>query len=149
MSLISLASLVIGILVAFKLMHEGVELLKGHFPDMSAMLPYLSFIIIFILTVIGLYLAGRLLKTTFKITVFLNVADNILGGLFGLLKWGFGVSIILWLTHYVNILIPEDLKKGSLCFYLMIEMAPAMISWFDFLIPYARDLFEMIKENLQ
>jgi membrane protein required for colicin V production len=146
LEIISLLAFVLAIIGGFKLLHTGMELLDRHFDINGNLLPFVAFIAIFILIVVGMNLLGKLLKKVLDLTL-LGSVDNIAGLILGALKWAFGISILLWLTSYVGLLLPEKYVDGSLLYGYVEPIAPITVDYISTIFPMANDLFDSI-ENL-
>jgi membrane protein required for colicin V production len=144
MEIVSLLAFVLAIIGGFKLLHTGMELLDQHFDINGNLLPYVAFIVIFILIVIGLNMLGKMIKKALDMTL-LGSVDNIAGLILGTLKWAFGISILLWLTSYVGLLLPEEYINQSMFFGYVEPIAPVTVDYISTIFPFANDLFEMIE----
>ena len=94
MEIVSLLAFVVAILVAFKTLHLGIELIRPYI-SAESFLPLISFVIIFIGVVLLINLAGKLIKKFLDITL-LGKVDDIAGAVLGAFKWAFGLS-----THFM------------------------------------------------
>ena len=144
MELATILAFVLAIIGGFKLLHWGMGLLDTHFEVNGNLLPYLTFILIFIGIILLVNLIGKMLKRVLDMTL-LGSFDAFAGALVGLLKWIFGVSVILWLTTNVGLLIP-DYINDSLLYPYIINIAPSVVGYVAILWPLAEDLFHPIKE---
>ena len=85
--------LIFGIYLAFKFgnMFESVAAKIVH---NSTLLPYFSFFLIFSLVILAMVLLAKLFEGILKITN-LNMFNKVAGALFGLLKFGLIISVLL------------------------------------------------------
>lgn len=141
---IGLAAHIFGIIGALKLMQEGIDFLIVYFPHMPKILPFLSFIIIFMGISIGIYLLGMLIKKGLSFTIFAGTLDNVMGAVVSLLQWIFMLSIVVWLTKQSN-LIPVEHIRDSIIFNYLDDLAPLVVEKLKFLMPFANDLFQSIR----
>lgn len=148
MEIVSLVAFVLAIIGGFKLLHTGMELLEQHFEINGNLLPYIAFIVIFILIVVGLNLLGKILKKVLDMTL-LGSVDNLSGLILGTLKWAFGISVILWLTSYVGMLIPDSYVEDSILYSYIEPIAPVTVDYISTILPFANNLFEMIEDLIQ
>ncbi len=102
MGLISLVAIILGVFGGFKLMGEGMIFLQREFNADKSVLPYLSFIAIFILIVVLVNILGKLVKASIDQT-FLGTLDAGMGAILGIVKWLFMVSVVLWLLDSLEI----------------------------------------------
>jgi membrane protein required for colicin V production len=141
MELISIAALILGIIGGFQLMHQGVAYLDDHIALDSKILPFLSFLLIFIVIVVGVHFVGRALRFTMRLTP-LGMLDSLGGAALGLLKWAFGLSVLLWLLEMADVNIPAE----STIYYQLKAFAPMVIEKSKAIFPFTQDLIDAIKE---
>lgn len=145
MELATILAFILAIIGGFKLLHLGMDLLDQHFDINGNILPYIAFIIIFIGIVLLVNLIGKMLKKVLDMTL-LGSLDSLAGALVGLLKWTFGVSVILWLTTNVGLLIPTAYINDSLFYPYIVNIAPTVVEYVSILWPLAEDIFHPIRE---
>lgn len=137
-------ALILGIIGGFKLLQLGINFLMEYFPNMPRLLPLLSFLLIFILIFIGIYFLGVAIKATLDFTIFAGTLDNVAGGILGFLQASFSLSVIVWLLKQSRV-IPIKYTSDSLVFKYLDNLAPYVVKFFEFLLPFAKDLFRSIK----
>ncbi len=142
---IGFLAMILGIIGAFKLLQEGIDFLIVYFPHMPKMVPFISFIVLFIAISTGVYLLGILIKKGLSFTIFSGSLDNFMGALVGLCQWAFMLSVVLWLIKESTLIIPEAYIKDSLLFNYIEQLAPMVVKKFEFVLPFAHDLFKSIK----
>lgn len=148
LEVISIIAFFLAIVGSFGLLHWGMDILNEHFNISGELLPYISFVLIFIGIVILVNIAGKLVKKIIEFAL-LGPVDKIAGALVSLLKWAFGLSIIIWLTDSFGVTIIEEWASDSLIYPYLLTFAPLIVDVFSGLMPFAQDLFEDIKELLQ
>ena len=148
MEIISLVALILGIIGGFALLHQGMNWLDQNVDINGNLLPYVSFILIFLIIVIGLSLLGKLIKKILDMTL-LGSIDSLTGGIIGVLKWAFGISVLLWLTTSFGLIIPEQTIEGSSLFGYIEPIAPVVVDYISTFFPFAQDLFESILKYIQ
>ena len=141
MELVSIAALILGIIGGFQLMHQGVAYLDDHVALDSKILPFVSFLLIFILIVVGVHFIGRALRFTMRLTP-LGMVDNLGGAAIGLLKWAFGLSVLLWLLEMAEVNVPTN----STIYHQLKAFAPMVIEKSKTIFPFTQDLIEAIKQ---
>lgn len=141
MSLFSLAAILLGIIGAFKLMGAGVVWLANQWSVDPTILPYISFLIIFLLIVILVKFTGSLLKASISETI-LGEADQILGGILGVIRYAFLMSVLIWIFSSMDMKLPESWKKDSLLLPKLEKTAPFISERVGSLIPSVKDLFQ-------
>lgn len=140
LELFFLIALVLGVFVGFKLMSWGVEYLSQKFNADTAILPYISFALIFIIVaVVVTFLGGRIKNSIDK--TFLGRMDAAAGAVLGLLKYAFSISIILWLVDSFKISLPESWVSDSILYPVVAHVAPTIASFFGDFLPFFKETF--------
>ena len=139
---------VLAVIGGFKLLHLGMAFLNAQFNIDGQWLPYLSFLIIFICIILIINLLGKFLKKILNMTL-LGSVDNIAGAIVAVLKWSFGISVLFWLTNSFGIQPPDSWTNQSVLYPFLITWAPQLVEYFSFVVPFAEDLFQMVRELLQ
>jgi membrane protein required for colicin V production len=140
MELISLAAILVGVLAGFKLMGEGMIILQDKFNADKDTLPYISFVIIFIIVVVLVRLLGKWIKDSIDKS-FLGTVDQTMGGALGVFKTLFMLSIIIWIMDSLKISLKSDWTEGSWLYPFTAKLAPKMASWIGGFIPLFKDIF--------
>ncbi len=147
MEIIGLAALILGIIGGFKLLQEGMSFLDQYFSISGQILPYLAFILIFILIVIAVNLIGKWTKKIMDMTL-LGSFDNAAGAILGILKWAFGVSALIWITTAFNVGLAESWNENSVIFPVVESFAPMVVTWLENVFPFLEGLYEMVRDFL-
>ena len=87
--LIGIVAFVLAIIAGFKLMEVGMVYLDEYIEGFNELLPFLSFIIIFLAIIILINMLGKLLKKMIDMTI-LGGFDSIAGAIVGVVKWAIG-----------------------------------------------------------
>jgi membrane protein required for colicin V production len=140
MELFSLVGIIAGILAGFKLMGLAMIFLSDRFNVDEKVLPYLAFALVFIIVVLLITLAGRLLKASIDKS-FLGRVDAVAGAVLGVLKFAFMLSVVLWITESLKLYLPERWTEDSYLLPLISGFAPAVTSWIGELVPAFKDIF--------
>lgn len=140
LELFFLIALVLGVFVGFKLMSWGVEYLSQKFNADTAILPYISFALIFIIVVVVVTFLGGRIKNSIDKT-FLGRMDAAAGAVLGLLKYSFSISIILWLVDSFKISLPESWVSDSILYPVVAHVAPTIASFFGDFLPFFKETF--------
>lgn len=141
MGLASLLAIVLGIFGGFKLMGEGMLFLQRHFNADQSVLPYLSFIVIFVGIVILVHLVGRTLKATIDKT-FLGSMDQAMGAVLGVVKSVFLLSVLLWILDSLKWAPNEEWTDASVLYPFVATFAPELASWAAGFIPFFKEIFK-------
>jgi membrane protein required for colicin V production len=135
-----LAALIIGVLVGFKFTGWGVEFLHKELNADTAVLPYISFFIIFVLVVILVIFIGNRIKHLMDDS-FLGKVDAAMGAALGVLKYAFCASVILWLARAVNLTFSESWTRGSWLYPWTVSFASHVADFFGGFIPFFKEIF--------
>ncbi|WP_416445990.1 CvpA family protein [Leeuwenhoekiella sp. A16] len=127
--LASLIALIAGIYGAIHFSYYAVDFLRERVSWSENTINLASFAITFIIIVIIISLAGKILT---KIADFamLGLVNRILGGIFGILKAAFIISVIIMFIAALNdrvSFIDEDVKNESILYQNVEMIAPMML----------------------
>ena len=109
------------------------EVIQDTFKYESQYMEYISFIVTFIVIVIGINLIGRVVDKLVE-AVALGFVNRLLGVAFGLLKGIIILSIVVHLINYVNdrfSFISQEKKKESLLYEPMTNISDTIFDFFD------------------
>lgn len=135
------AALILGVLIGFKLMGWGIELLHRQFNADTAFLPYLSFFIIFILVVLLVIFTGNRIRHLMDDT-FLGRVDSIAGAILGLVKYAFCASVVLWLAEKIELRFPATWTQGSWLYPKTLVFAKSVSEFFAGFLPFFKETFK-------
>ncbi len=146
LEIIGVLAFIIAIIGGFKLMEIGITYLKDYFDGVDHLLPFISFLIIFLAIILLINMLGKVIKKMIDMTL-LGGVDSFAGAIIGAVKWAIGLSIILWLTLNFGIELPGQ-DEDLVLYPFMVELGPNIISYLDVVIPFAEEMLESIKELL-
>ncbi|MEQ8424014.1 MAG: CvpA family protein [Cyclobacteriaceae bacterium] len=141
MGLVSLVAIVLGVFGGFKLMGEGMLLLQREFNADSTVLPYLSFLLIFVIIVVGVNILGRMIRATISKT-FLGTIDEAMGAILGVFKWLFMMSVILWILDSLEFSLSPQWTEGSFLFNYTSMFAAELAGWMSGFLPFFKETFK-------
>lgn len=141
MGLISLVAIVLGIFGGFKLMGEGMLFLQREFNADKSVLPYLSFLLIFILIVVIVNILGKIIKASISRT-FLGTMDEAMGAILGVCKWLFMLSVVLWILDSLEYNLSEEWTEGSLLYPYTVIFATELAGWVSEVLPFFKETFK-------
>lgn len=147
MEIVTILALILGIIGGFKLLHSGMDFLDQHFDINGTILPYVSFILIFVLIVILVNLLGKSIKKVLDMTLLGNF-DNLVGSIIGFLKWAFAISVIIWISSGFGLDFPADWTHNSFLFPFVEAVAPKVIEWLGAVFPFLEGMVDSVKEML-
>jgi len=146
LEIISLISLLIGIIGAIKLQTYGVDLLTPYAEGFEGAIPVIVFILIFILLVFAIRTVGRVIKSVMDKTIF-GALDNYLGAIFGLLKWAFMISVLIMFYEYFGGKFKYSTIGESIIFPYVVMIAPFVLELIAILFPFIMEWTESIKDE--
>jgi len=141
MGLISLVAIVLGIFGGFKLMGEGMLLLQREFNADTTVLPYVSFLIIFILIVVVVNIVGKLIKTSIDKT-FLGTVDETMGAILGVFKWLFMMSVVFWILDSLKLSPGPEWTGDSFLYPYATLFATELAGWVSDFVPFFKETFK-------
>ena len=144
LEIVGILAFVLGIVGGFKLMELGMTYLDEYFEDFDHLLPFISFLVIFLAILLLVNLVGKAVKKMVDMTL-LGGVDKFAGAIVGIAKWAIGLSIILWLTHHFGIELPGQDEDLVLYPYLT-ELGPNLIQSLSVVLPFAEEMIDSIKE---
>lgn len=145
LEVVSMLALILAIFVGFKLLHEGMEFLRDQFDISGSILPYLSFILLFVGTILLLNFLGKIFKKVIDMTL-LGSIDNLAGSLFAALKWAFGISALLWIFNYFAINPLEQYTDNAILYPVIVDIAPTVISFIAGILPFGSDILNNVEQ---
>lgn len=147
LEIVSLLAFILAIIGAFKLLNFGMDILAPYFQSWENALPIISFVILFIAILLLVNMVGKIVKKILDMTL-LGGLDNFAGAVIGLLKWSFGVSLVLWLGESIDISISAEMAEGTYIYPIIASVAPFMIDAFSAYMPFIQEVFDTLKSNL-
>ncbi len=144
LEVIGILAFILAIIGGFKLMEFGMTKLDDYLDGFDNLLPFISFLIIFLAIILLVNLLGKAVKKMVDMTL-LGGVDNIAGAVIGIAKWAIGLSIVLWLLNNYGIELPGQ-DQELVLYPFLTELAPNVIEAAAFVLPFAQDMFDSIKE---
>jgi membrane protein required for colicin V production len=141
LELFFLISIVLGVFLGFSLMSQGVEFLSDKFNADQSTLPYISFALIFVIVVVIVSIIGKSIKTILDQT-FLGRLDSFAGAMLGIVKFAFGISVVIWLIDSLRIEIPGEWVDDSILYPMTAHVAPWVASLFGDFVPFFKETFK-------
>ena len=141
MELFFLLAIILGVFIGFRLMGAGVAYLHQEFNADTKFLPYLSFLILFLLVVILVTFVGKRIKNLVDAT-FLGKVDALAGSFLGALKYMFCASVVIWLFSSFHYSLPLEWTKGSWLYPATAGLAPALAAAVGDFLPFFKEIFK-------
>jgi membrane protein required for colicin V production len=148
LEVISIVAFVLAIVGGFKLLHVGMEYIAKVYEGFGNLLPFVAFLVLFVLIIVVVNLIGTILKRIIDWTP-LGIFDNVAGSLIGIVKSVLILSILIWLISGLNINIPGSFMDDSKLLPIvsgfssrLSEFISTIFPSFDVFIKTMEDLFE-------
>jgi membrane protein required for colicin V production len=131
----SLIAFILAIIACLKLTHKLMELIQPYTGN-SKWLPFVSYLLVFVLVYLLVLWIGKLLERVIKI-IQLGAINRLLGIAFSLLKMCFFISLFFWLADMVH-LIPKQSENQSFVYKALNNLAPGFFSWVSYHLPWVK-----------
>jgi membrane protein required for colicin V production len=127
--IIGIAGLVVAMILGFKFLGLGMEILTPYVGDGTAkrILPYIGFSAVFFPTIFLLNQFGYRIRRTLRYSI-LGTFDSFAGAMVGIFTWVFGISVFFWLVNLIGVKIPEHRTADTFIYPLVIPVAPYVIT---------------------
>ncbi|HEV7347944.1 CvpA family protein [Telluribacter sp.] len=127
--IIGVAGLVVAMVVGFKFLGLGMEVLSPYISASLArrILPYIGFSVIFFPTVFLLNQFGYSIRRTLRYSM-LGTFDSLAGASVGIFTWVFGTSVFFWLLSTIGVRMPAHRTQGTYLFPVITPIAPKVIT---------------------
>jgi membrane protein required for colicin V production len=143
--LLSIVAFFIGIILAFRFMHWGAELLAEKVESLTFMLPFIAFIIIFLVVTITIRILAYMVKKALDLTI-LGTFDSFAGSILGIFKWAVMISLLIWVAKSFEFNFPKNLVEGSVIYPLVVPVAPTLVAMLDNYTPIVDKAIETIQD---
>ncbi|MCH7403687.1 CvpA family protein [Belliella kenyensis] len=141
---ISIVAFFLAILMAFQLMDWGAEMLATRVENLTFLLPFISFLIIFLIVLLSVRALGLLVKKTIDLTI-LGSLDNVAGAILGFFKTAFVLSLLLWVANSFEYELSADWIQQSSCYAYLQPIAPVTINILDAYTPIVKEAVTSIQ----
>jgi len=142
---VSVIALMLGFILGLKLLTSAIPVVQEFIGDAHGLLPFVSFLLVFILILLGVRLFGVVLKKILDVTPF-GTFDNVLGGILGGLKWCLAISLLLYVAGLAGIGISSATTQQSVIYPLVIKSTPVALDGLAWLLPFVKALFASFKD---
>lgn len=141
--IIGIAGLVVAMILGFKFLGLGMEVLTPYFSDGTAkrILPYIGFSAVFFPTIFLLNQFGYRIRRSLRYSI-LGTFDSFAGAMVGIFTWVFGISVFFWLVNMIGVKLPEHRTADTFIYPLIIPVAPNVITKALTLMPEGSQLIK-------
>ncbi|MBC5994773.1 CvpA family protein [Pontibacter cellulosilyticus] len=146
LELVSLVALVLAILGGLKLLDTALPVMEGVIGDAHGLLPYVTFLVVFVGIILLIHLGGILLKKVIDFTPF-GLFDNVLGSILGALKWCVALSLLLYVSDMAGISISKDTADASMVYPVVLKTTPYALDILSYVLPFVKALITSLKQH--
>ncbi len=145
LELIAIVAFFLAIFGGFKLLHVGMEYVSRVYDGFGSLLPFVAFLVLFVLILVVVNVAGNVLKRIIDWTP-LGVVDNFAGAIVGVLKWSLLLSIFLWVMTSLDINLPDYLTNNSKILPLVTGFAGQVSHFISTVFPSFENFIQTLEE---
>jgi membrane protein required for colicin V production len=139
----SLAAIVIGLAAALKLSTVVASYIGKSINVSQEWLPFVSFIVVFILVVLLIRLAAKAIEKSVQ-TVLLGWANKLGGIAFYAVIYTLVFSVVLFYAEQMKFIQPDVIKKSATYSFVQ-PWGPKVIDSIGSVIPFFKDMFEKLQ----
>ena len=139
LALFSILAFIIGLTAALKLSAVVANYLKGSISVSAKWLPFISFIVVFLVTVLLVRWGGKLIEKSFQM-VLLGWVNRIGGIILFAVLYLLIMSVFLFYAEKLQLLQPAVIQSSGTYPFLQ-PWGPKMIDGFGKIIPVFKDMF--------
>ncbi|MDG1277590.1 MAG: CvpA family protein [Algoriphagus sp.] len=148
MSIVGLVGFVIAIVLGFYFMDSMADWLGETVTEVNLGYPLVGFLVIFIITMLLIRIVGWALKQVMDL-ILLGGIDSAAGGVLGVVKAGFFISLFLWFTSEFKMDLPKKWLKNSEILGYIKPLAPAVIDAVEPLFPSVKSTRDKLDEFVE
>jgi membrane protein required for colicin V production len=144
-SILSIVAFIIAIILAFHFMDWGTTMLAERVDQLTFFLPFVAFLMIFLGVILIIRGLAYLVKKTMDFTI-LGSVDSVAGGILGIFKTAFILSLFLWVANSFEFFVPKEWVEDSKSYSYIQPIAPFVIMYLDQFTPIIKDTIAGIQE---
>lgn len=144
-SILSIVAFVFALILAFQLMGWGATVLAQRVENLTFMLPFVAFLIIFLGVILLIRGLGLLVKKTMDLTL-LGSFDSLAGAMLGIMKSAFIISLFIWVALSFEFGFLSDWQSQSVIYGYIEPIAPVLIKWTDKYLPFIQETITRIQD---
>ncbi|MDB5264274.1 MAG: colicin v production protein, partial [Adhaeribacter sp.] len=130
--------------LALKLLTTVIPVIQQFIGNAYGLLPFVSFLAVFISVIVGVRFLGILLKKFLDITP-LGVFDNLLGGVLGGLKFCLAISLLLYVSGLAGISVSGNMASTSVVYPVVLKATPYALEIMGYLLPFVKGILATLK----
>jgi membrane protein required for colicin V production len=145
MSIVGLVGFVVAIILGFYFMDTMADWLGENVKEVNLGYPLAGFLVIFIISMVLIRIVGWILKKLVNL-ILLGGIDSAAGGVLGVLKAGFFISLFLWFTTEFKMDLPKKWLKNSETLGYIKPLAPTVIEAVEPIFPSVKSTRDKLDE---
>ena len=139
----SIIAIIVGLAAAMKLSMVAADYLRNSVNVSAKWLPFLSFLLVFLVIVVLVRLGANLLHKSVEIA-FLGWVNRLAGAILYVLLYIIVFSVLLFFAHQLQFINTETITDSRV--YPWVEpLGPYIINGFGKVFPFFSDMFESLK----
>ncbi|PRY06031.1 membrane protein required for colicin V production [Pontibacter ummariensis] len=146
LELVSLVALVLAILGGLKLLDSTLPVMEGFIGDAHGLLPYVTFLVVFVGIILLIHLGGLILKKVIDFTPF-GLFDNVLGSILGALKWCVALSLLLYVSEMAGISVSVETASASIVYPVVLKTTPYALDILGYVLPFVKALITSVQRH--
>ncbi len=143
LEIVAIAAFVLAVIGGFKLLDITMNIVSSFYGGFGTFLPVVAFFLIFVLVILVVNLAGKVLKKVIDWTP-LGFLDNVAGAAVGIFKWALAISILLWVGSTAGFELPKSSVEKTKIYPVVVEVAPKVGVWIGSVFPPFKDLMDTV-----
>jgi membrane protein required for colicin V production len=144
-SILGLIGFVAAIILGFYFMDTMADWLGENIKEISLGYPIVGFLVIFLISIVLIRIIGWLLKKVMDL-ILLGGIDSAAGGILGVVKAGFFISLFLWFTTEFKMDLPKKWLTNSEILGYIKPLAPTVIEAVEPLFPSVKSTRDKLDE---
>lgn len=142
--IVALIALFLGFILGLKLLTTAIPVVREFIGNAWGLLPFLSFLAVFVLVILGVRMLGLVLKKAVDFTP-LGMFDNLLGAILGGLKWCFAISLLLYVSGMAGLGVSGETARESVIYPFVLKSTPLALEVLGFVMPFLKVLLTTLK----
>ena len=142
-ALFSIIAIIVGIAAAMKLSTFVAGLLEKHANGMERWLPFISFILVMLLVILGVNLIGKIVEKMVEIAL-MGWLNRIGGVVFYVLLYSLLFSVALFYVEKLHLINNETIEGSSVVHYIR-PWAPKVINGLGYIVPFFKNMFSELE----
>jgi membrane protein required for colicin V production len=144
LEVVALVAWFIAVIFGLQFLNAVIPVMRGVIGEVYGFLPFVTFLVVFILIIAAVRVAGMVAKKVVHLTP-LGMFDSIGGGVLGGLKWCLAVSLFLYVLNLTGITMTDAAMKKSEVYPVIVKATPYALQVMGFFLPFVKYLLSTLK----